>query len=70
MNGLISGPYASATKAKLEELQGVGITHIVCVRESRERSWIRPNHPEAFQYLVVEVEGMKHHYNSLYLFVS
>ncbi|OXA53267.1 Serine/threonine/tyrosine-interacting protein B [Folsomia candida] len=54
--GLYLGPYAAAAKSKMQELKDSGISHIVCVREFRERNLIRPNHPDDFQYLVVEVE--------------
>lgn len=53
----ISGPYASATRAKLEEMKAAALTHIVCVRQSLEKNLIRPNHPEHFKYLVVEIAG-------------
>jgi serine/threonine/tyrosine-interacting protein len=52
------GPYAAATRAKLGDMKAAGITHVVCVREYLERNLIRPNHPEHFKYLVVEVQGM------------
>lgn len=51
--GLFLGPYAAAGKSRLEELQRAGITHIVCVRQENEKSFIRPNFPDEFQYLVV-----------------
>jgi len=51
--GLFLGPYAAAGKSKLEELQRAGITHIACVRQENEKSFIRPNFPEEFHYLVV-----------------
>lgn len=46
-----------ATKSKLDELKIAGITHIVCVREAREKNLIKPNHPDDFTYLTVEIEG-------------
>jgi len=54
--GLFLGPYAVATKSKLADLKMAGITHIVCVREYRERNLIRPNHPDDFIYMIAEVE--------------
>lgn len=53
----LPGPYASATRAKLEEMKAAGLTHIVCVRQSLEKNLIRPNHPDHFKYLVVEIAG-------------
>ncbi|CAL8120235.1 unnamed protein product [Orchesella dallaii] len=53
--GLFLGPYASATRAKQEEMKAAGLTHIVCVRQNLERNLIRPNHPDHFKYLVVEI---------------
>lgn len=53
----IVGPYAAATRAKLEDMKKAGITHVVCVREYLERKLIRPNHPDSFKYLVVEIAG-------------
>lgn len=51
--GLFLGPYAAAGKSKLEELQRAGITHIVCVRQENEKTFIRPNFPDEFRYLVI-----------------
>ncbi|KAK0041573.1 serine/threonine/tyrosine-interacting protein B [Biomphalaria pfeifferi] len=53
--GLFLGPYASAMKSKLEDLLKAGITHIICIRQSIEAKFIRPNFPQHFQYLVLEV---------------
>lgn len=52
---LFLGPYASAGKKQLQELKNVGITHIVCVRQEVEKNLIKPNHPNDFQYLVVNL---------------
>lgn len=54
---LFTGPYASATRAKLDEMKAAGLTHIVCVRQNLEKNLIRPNHPDHFKYLVVEIAG-------------
>ncbi|BFZ11793.1 hypothetical protein BsWGS_14832 [Bradybaena similaris] len=53
--GLFLGPYAAAMKSKLECLQNAGITHIVCIRQSIEANFIRPNFPQHFRYLVLDI---------------
>lgn len=53
--GIFLGPYACAMKSKLPYLQQHGITHIVCVRQRQEGPFVRPNFPEHFTYLVVEL---------------
>jgi len=52
--GLFLGPYASATRNKLDDMKAAGLTHVVCVRQLLERHLIRPNHPDSFHYHVVE----------------
>jgi len=52
--GLFLGPYASATKAKLDDMIAAGLTHVVCVRQLLERNLIRANHQGRFKYLEVE----------------
>ncbi|KAH3853135.1 hypothetical protein DPMN_095657 [Dreissena polymorpha] len=55
ISGLFLGPYASAMKAKLSCLLDRGITHIVCIRQSIESHFIRPNFPDTFRYLVLDI---------------
>ena len=52
---LFLGPYAAAKKSNLEMLLKNGITHIVCVRQDVEANLIRPNFPEHFLYLVLDI---------------
>lgn len=49
------GSYASAMKKNFEQLVARGITHIICVREKVEARLVRPNFPNHFVYLTVEV---------------
>ncbi|XP_036611433.1 serine/threonine/tyrosine-interacting protein-like [Trichosurus vulpecula] len=53
--GLFLGPYSSAMKNKLPELQNRGITHVICVRQSLEAKFIKPNFPQILRYLVLEI---------------
>lgn len=53
--GLFLGPYSAAMKSKLDHLMYHGITHIVCVRQDIEAHFIRPNFPERFKYLVLDI---------------
>lgn len=53
--GLYLGPYRSAIKCKLQELIDDGITHIICVREANQSKFIKPNFPESFNYLVLDI---------------
>ncbi|KAF8786797.1 Serine/threonine/tyrosine-interacting protein like [Argiope bruennichi] len=53
--GLYLGPLSSATKPKLNSLLETGITHIVCVRHEKEASFIKPNFPESFKYIVINI---------------
>ncbi|XP_021354525.1 serine/threonine/tyrosine-interacting protein-like isoform X2 [Mizuhopecten yessoensis] len=52
---LYLGPYAAAMKSQLPSLQQHGITHIVCIRQSIEANFVRPNFPEYFRYLVLDI---------------
>nr|XP_026693732.1 serine/threonine/tyrosine-interacting protein-like [Ciona intestinalis] len=54
--GLYLGPLQAATKANFENLLQHKISHIVCVRENKEKRFVRPNFPQNFKYLTVEVE--------------
>ncbi|GAA5824403.1 hypothetical protein JCM5353_005025 [Sporobolomyces roseus] len=51
--GLYVGPFQPSWK--LEVLQGLGITHILCIAESREAHLVRPKFPDQFQYMIQEI---------------
>ncbi|XP_072165152.1 serine/threonine/tyrosine-interacting protein-like [Diadema setosum] len=53
--GLYLGPYAAATKSKLPVLLEHGITHILCITQAPEAALIKPNFPDRFQYLVLDI---------------
>ncbi|KAK0083449.1 hypothetical protein PV326_006722 [Microctonus aethiopoides] len=53
--GIFLGPYSSASRSKLESLQEKEITHIVCVRQDIEAHFIKPNFPDIFKYLVLDI---------------
>ncbi|MBN3298839.1 STYX protein, partial [Amia calva] len=53
--GLYLGPYSAAMKSKLPVLEKQGITHIVCVRQDIEANFIKPNFPQKFRYLVLDI---------------
>ncbi|XP_076817009.1 serine/threonine/tyrosine-interacting protein B-like isoform X2 [Clavelina lepadiformis] len=53
--GLYLGPFSAATKSKCQQLHDNGITHIICLRHQLEARFIRPNFPESFKYLVIDV---------------
>ncbi|XP_056670603.1 serine/threonine/tyrosine-interacting protein-like [Monodelphis domestica] len=53
---LFLGPYSSASKNKLPELQKLGTTHVICIRQSLEAKFIQPNFPQFLKYLVLDVE--------------
>ncbi|XP_069117972.1 serine/threonine/tyrosine-interacting protein-like isoform X1 [Argopecten irradians] len=52
---LYLGPYAAAMKSQLPCLQQHGITHIVCIRQNIEANFVKPNFPEYFKYLVLDI---------------
>ncbi|XP_044530891.1 serine/threonine/tyrosine-interacting protein-like [Gracilinanus agilis] len=52
---LFLGPYSSASKNKLPELQKLGITHVICIRQSLEAKFIQPNFPQFLTYLVLDI---------------
>ncbi|XP_076441878.1 serine/threonine/tyrosine-interacting protein A-like [Babylonia areolata] len=54
--GLFLGPYSAACKSELGSLTSAGITHIVCVRQRMLTSLVKPNFPEVFTYLVLDIE--------------
>ncbi|KAI8481073.1 hypothetical protein Bbelb_412390 [Branchiostoma belcheri] len=49
------GPYSVATKRNLSNLLELGITHVVCVRDTLEAKIIKPNFSDHFRYLVLDV---------------
>lgn len=51
--GLILGPLQAAKS--LDILQGLGITHIVCIRDAKEAFSVKPRFPDHFRYLVVDL---------------
>jgi len=53
--GLYLGPYAAANKSKLSSLLEQGITHIVCIRQDADASFVRPNFEDRFKYLVLNI---------------
>ncbi|XP_011053464.1 PREDICTED: serine/threonine/tyrosine-interacting protein-like isoform X2 [Acromyrmex echinatior] len=53
--GVFLGPYSAASRSKLQSLLDHGITHIVCVRHAIEANLIKPNFPNSFKYLVLEI---------------
>lgn len=53
--GVFLGPYAAAMKSKLGDLKAHGITHIICIRQSIEANFVRPNFPQHFNYLVLDI---------------
>ncbi|KAG8561631.1 hypothetical protein GDO81_015420 [Engystomops pustulosus] len=53
--GLFLGPYSAAMKSKLSILQKYGITHVVCIRQSIEANFIKPNFQHLFRYLVLDI---------------
>ncbi|CAG5115790.1 unnamed protein product, partial [Candidula unifasciata] len=53
--GVFLGPYAVAMKSKLEFLKCAGITHIICIRQSIEANFVRPNFLQHFTYLVLDI---------------
>ncbi|KAI0317514.1 phosphatases II [Amylostereum chailletii] len=51
--GLLLGPFIISKS--LDTLKGLGVTHIVCIRDAKEAFSVRPRFPESFQYLVLDV---------------
>lgn len=51
--GLFVGPYQISRL--LQPLQNLGITHIVCVYDNREKLFVKPRFPDHFTYLALEV---------------
>lgn len=53
--GVYLGPYSAAMNSKLGVLKQVGISHVVCIRQNIEANFVRPNFPQHFKYLVLDV---------------
>jgi len=51
--GLILGPLQAAKS--LDILQGLGVTHVVCIRDAKEAFSVKPRFPEIFKYMVVDL---------------
>ncbi|KAF7992276.1 hypothetical protein HCN44_001601 [Aphidius gifuensis] len=73
--GLYLGPYNAASKTNLKELLDIGVTHIVCVRGQIEAHFIRPNFPDKFKYLVLNItdttgENIIQHFGVVKTFVD
>ncbi|KAJ8296381.1 Serine/threonine/tyrosine-interacting protein A [Rhodotorula toruloides] len=51
--GLFVGPFQPSWK--LEVLQSLGITHILCIAETREQHILKPKFPEHFVYLIQDI---------------
>lgn len=73
--GLYLGPYSAASRSKLQSLLEHGITHIVCVRQDIEAHVIRPNFPDTFKYLVLDIadtatENIIQHFQKVKAFID
>lgn len=73
--GLYLGPYSAASRSKLQSLLDHGITHIVCVRQDIEANFIKPNFPDKFKYLVLDIadsatENIIRHFRKVKAFVD
>ncbi|XP_011140771.1 serine/threonine/tyrosine-interacting protein isoform X2 [Harpegnathos saltator] len=73
--GLFLGPYSAASRSKLDSLLEHGITHIVCVRQDIEANFIRPNFPDKFKYLVLNIadtatENIIQHFQNVKTFID
>ncbi|RLU22453.1 hypothetical protein DMN91_004731 [Ooceraea biroi] len=73
--GLFLGPYSAASRSKLQALLDQRITHIVCVRHAIEANFIRPNFPQQFKYLVLEIadtatENIIQHFQKVKFFIN
>jgi len=53
--GVFLGPYASAMKTKLDYLLSHNVSHVVCIRQSVEATFIRANFTDKIKYLVLDV---------------
>ncbi|KAF8890037.1 protein-tyrosine phosphatase-like protein [Gymnopilus junonius] len=52
--GLLLGPFVASKS--LETLVGLGITHIVCIRDAKEAFSVKPRFPDRFMYMTLDVE--------------
>ncbi|KAI4491127.1 hypothetical protein M0802_010437 [Mischocyttarus mexicanus] len=73
--GLYLGPYSAASRSKLQTLIEHGITHIICVRQDIEAHFIRPNFPDKFKYLVLNIadtttENIIQHFKNVKEFID
>ncbi|XP_076238394.1 serine/threonine/tyrosine-interacting protein isoform X2 [Calliopsis andreniformis] len=73
--GLYLGPYSAATRSKLQSLLDHGITHIICVRQDTEANFIKPNFPDKFKYLVLNIadtatENIIQHFHKVKTFID
>ncbi|XP_017799608.1 PREDICTED: serine/threonine/tyrosine-interacting protein-like [Habropoda laboriosa] len=73
--GLYLGPYSAASRSKLQSLSEHGITHIVCVRQDIEANLIKPNFPDKFKYLVLNIadtatENIIQHFQKVKAFID
>ncbi|KAK9295043.1 hypothetical protein QLX08_010523 [Tetragonisca angustula] len=73
--GLYLGPYSAASRSKLQSLLEHGITHIICVRQDIEANFIKPNFPDKFQYLVLNIadtatENIIQHFHKVKAFID
>lgn len=73
--GLYLGPYSAASRSKLQSLIEHGITHIVCVRQDIEANFIKPNFPDKFKYLVLNIadtatENIIQHFHKVKTFID
>ncbi|KNC79496.1 hypothetical protein SARC_08103 [Sphaeroforma arctica JP610] len=65
--GVFLGPYSCALRQNVERLERCNVTHVVCIRHTKEACVIRPNSPDRFKYLVLTVaddpeENIIHHF--------
>jgi len=51
--GLILGPLQAAKSLNI--LQGLGVTHVLCIRDAKEAFSVKPRFPELFRYMVVDL---------------
>lgn len=73
--GLYLGPYSAAIKSQLPCLLQSGITHIICVRQDIEANFIKPNFPDKFKYLVLNIadtatENIIQHFHKVRTFID
>ncbi|XP_020284514.1 serine/threonine/tyrosine-interacting protein-like isoform X2 [Pseudomyrmex gracilis] len=69
------GPYSAASCSNLQYLLDHKITHIICVRHITEANIIRPNFPDRFKYLVLDIadtitENIIQHFRTVKTFID